>query len=65
MIKLCLSVCLLVCLSPINVKTAEPEVLSFFFVGPHMTPRKVYEWLELNKFASKSFQFLKSAKKDH
>ena len=32
------SVCLFVCLFPINVKTAEIK----FCVGPHMTPGKVY-----------------------
>ena len=31
-----------VCLYPINVKTAEP-IEPKFFVGPHMTPGKVYE----------------------
>ena len=32
-----------VCLCPINVKTAEP-IGPKFFVGPHVTPGKVYEW---------------------
>ena len=40
--KFGLSVCLSVCLYPINVKTAEP-IGPKFFVGPHVTPGKVYE----------------------
>ena len=36
----CLSVCLFVCLYPINVKTAEP-IGPKFFVGHHMTPGKL------------------------
>ena len=39
----CLFWCLFVCLYPINVKTAEP-IGPKFFVGPHVTPTKVYEW---------------------
>ena len=38
----CLSVCLFVCLYPINVKTAKP-IGPKFFVGPHVSPGKVYE----------------------
>ena len=38
----CLSVCLSVCLYPINVKTAEP-IRPKFFVGHHVTTGKVYE----------------------
>ena len=38
----CLSVCLSVCLYPINVKTAEP-IGPKFFVGHHVIPGKVYE----------------------
>ena len=40
--KFALSVCLLGCLYPINVKTAEP-IGSKFFVGHHVTTGKVYE----------------------
>jgi len=40
--KFGLSVCLSVCLYPINVKTAEP-IGPKFCVGPHVTPGKVYE----------------------
>ena len=36
------SVCLFVCLYPINVKTAEP-IGPKFFVGHHVIPGKVYE----------------------
>ena len=38
----CLSVCLSVCLYPINVKTAEP-IGPKFFVGHLGSPGKVYE----------------------
>ena len=38
----CLSVCLFVCLYPVNVKTTKP-IGPKFFVGPHVTPGKVYE----------------------
>ena len=38
----CLSGCLFVCLYPINVKTGEP-IWPKFFVGHHVTTRKVYE----------------------
>ena len=38
----CLSVCLFVCLYPINVKTAEP-IGPKFFVGHHVTTGKVYD----------------------
>jgi len=43
--KFGLSVCLSVCLYPINVKTAEP-IGPKFFVGHLGTPGKVYEWRE-------------------
>ena len=39
--KFSLSVCLFVCLYPINVKTAEP-IGPNFVVGPRVTPGKVY-----------------------
>ena len=39
--KFGLSVCLSVCLYPINVKTAEP-IGPKFFVGHHVIPGKVY-----------------------
>ena len=39
--KFGLSVCLFVCLYPINVKTAEP-IWPKFCMGPHMTAGKVY-----------------------
>ena len=41
--KFSLSGCLFVCFYPINVKTAEP-IKPKFCVGPHVTPKKVYEW---------------------
>ena len=51
-----------VCLYPINVKTAKP-IQPKFFLGPHMTPGKVYEWSEVVKFSLKklflNFIFLK------
>ena len=37
-----LSICLFVCVSPTNVKTAEP-IGPKFCMGPHVTPGKVYE----------------------
>ena len=40
--------CLFVCIQ-INVKTAEP-IGAYFFVGPRMTPGKVYERLIFQKF---------------
>ncbi len=40
--------CLLVCLYPINAKTAEP-IRPKFFVGPRVNPRKVYEWWKFKK----------------
>ena len=40
--KFGLSVCLSVCLYPINVKTAE-QIGPKFFVGHHVTTGKVYE----------------------
>ena len=43
--------CLLVCLYPINVKTAEP-IGSKFFVGHLGTPGKVYEWSKFQIFVS-------------
>ena len=47
---------------PINVKTAEP-IWSNFFVGPHVTTRKVYNdkkcVLKVFNFVKK-FKFLKS-----
>ena len=44
----CLSWCLSVCLYPINFKAAKP-IKSNFFVGPPMTPGKVYRWSKLKK----------------
>ena len=49
---LCMSVCLL----PINVKTAKP-IGPTSFVGPHMTPGKVYGCSKLEKFVSNKFRF--------
>ena len=49
-------------LYPINVKTAEP-IGPKFFVGHHMTPGKVYEWSNFQKFASIKIRFLKIKKK--
>ena len=53
---LCLSGCYAVCLYPINLKTAEPIGLKFF-VGPHMTPRKVYICLKFSKLSCEKFDF--------
>jgi len=55
----CQSVCLFVCLYPINVKTAEP-IGSEFCVGPHMTLGKVYGFSK-KKFNSPptKFDFIK------
>ena len=50
-------VCLGVCLWPINVKTAKP-IGPKFFVGPHMTPEKVYGCSELQRVASKNLKKL-------
>ena len=48
----CLSVFLSVCpLYLKNVKTAEPFRLNFF-VGPRVTPGKVYRWSNFQKLAS-------------
>ena len=51
-----------VCLSPINVKTAEP-IEPKFFVGHHVTTGKVYEWSKFQIFVSikirSSLNFLK------
>ena len=57
----CLSVCLCVCLYPINVKTTE-QIGRKFCVEPHMTPRKVYEWSKFQKFASIKIGFSKNSK---
>ena len=59
--KFGLSVCLSVCLYPINVKTAEP-IGPKFFVGHHMSPGKVYGWSNFQKFASIKIRFLKILK---
>ena len=48
---LSVSDCLSVCLSPINVKTAEP-IWTKFRVGHHVTPGKVYGWSKFQIFAS-------------
>ena len=53
----CLSVCLGVCLYPINVKTAEP-IRPKFCVGPHVSPGKVYEWSKFQIFDSIKIRFL-------
>ena len=47
----CLSVCLFVCLYPINVKTTGP-IGPKFFVGHLGTPGKVYEWSKFQIFVS-------------
>ena len=49
--KFGLSVCLSVCLCPINVKTAEP-IGPKFFVGHHVTTGKAYEWSKFQIFVS-------------
>ena len=59
---LCLSVCLFVCIKPINAKTAK-LIGPKFFMGPNMIPEKVYVWLDLNKCAFNKFSFFKSTKK--
>ena len=51
-----LHVCLFVCLSPINVKTAE-LIGPKFFVGPYVTRGKVYELLKIQIFASNKIRF--------
>ena len=43
--------CLSVCLYPINVKTTSP-IRPKYFVGPRVTPEKVYGWSNFQKFAS-------------
>ena len=53
--------CLYVRLFPINVETAEP-IGPNFFVGPHLTPGKVYEWSNFQKFATNKMRFLKIMK---
>ena len=50
---------MLVCLYPINVKTAELIGLNFF-VGPYMTPGKVYGCSKLQINYPKIFEFLKN-----
>ena len=59
--KFGLSVCLFVCLYPINVKTAEP-IRPKFFVGHHVILGKVYGWSSFQKFASIKIRFLKCLK---
>ena len=54
--KFGLSVCLFVCLYPINVKTTEP-IGPKFCVGHHVTPGKVYEWSKFKKNVFKGFLF--------
>ena len=44
-----------------NVKTAEP-IGPKFFVGSRVTPGKVYEWSNFQKFASIKIRFLKILK---
>ena len=52
---LCLGgLCLLSCLYPINVKTAEP-IESKIFKASHIIPGKVYGWSEVDKFCLKHF----------
>ena len=55
------TVCLGVCLYPINVKTAEP-IRPNFVVGPRVTPGKVYGLSNFKKFASIKILFLKILK---
>ena len=50
-----------VCLYPIKVKTAEPIWLNFF-VETRVTPEKVYELSNFQKFASIKIRFLKILK---
>ena len=57
----CLSVCLFVCLYPINIKTAEP-IGPKFFVGSRGTPGKVYGGSIFKKFASIKIRILKILK---
>ena len=48
-------------LYPINVTTAKP-IEPKIFMGPHVTPGKVYEWSKFQKFVFKSFHFCKILK---
>ena len=50
------SVCLFVCLYPINVKTAE-LIGPKFFVGSRVTPGNVYEWSKFQIFLSIKIRF--------
>ena len=56
-----LSVCLFVCLYPINVKTAEP-IGSKFCVGPDVVLGKVYEWSKFKSLCLKVLYFYKFLK---
>ena len=57
-----LSVCLFVCLYPINIKTAGLTDRAQFFVGPHMTPGNVYGCSKLKNLCTKVFDFCKRLK---
>ena len=46
----CLSVCLFVCLNPINVETAEPTGPTFC-LGPHITPGKGWWMIKIWKIS--------------
>ena len=56
---LLLQVCL--CLYPKNIRTAKP-IQPKLFEGPHMTPEKVYELINV---ALKNLDFSKSTKKNY
>ena len=51
---LCLSVCLFVSNKSQNGWTDRAQI----FVGPYVTPRKVYVWLNFQKFAHNKIRFL-------
>ena len=54
--NLCLSGWVSVCLCPINVKIAEP-IGPKFYLTPHITPGKVYEWAKFQKLVSNKIRF--------
>ena len=58
---LCLSGCLFVGLYPINAKMDEP-IGPNFFVRPRVTPGKVYELSNFQKFTPNEIRFLKNVK---
>ena len=55
----CLSVCLFVCLYPINVKTAEP-IGPNFFEGHHVTLGQELSMIKIKNLCLKVFYFCKN-----